>query len=506
MPSRVLLLTPARRFISNRYGVGFQIPLGLVLIGGPLVDAGHTVRLIDNDLHGWNPKRLIAEIRNFAPDCIMMGHTGSTAAHHTCLNTARFLREAFPNIPIAYGGVYPSYAWEHTLNECPAIDIIVRGEAEQTAIDLVEAWEKRTPLTEIPGIAYRENGMPTASTHRPPIADLDAYRPGWELVEWEEYELFGFGRSAGMQFSRGCPLTCTYCGQWMFWKKWRHRSPENFVEQLRILAHDYGVKIVWMADENFGADRDVTIDVLNRLIEANLGLSLNINMTAADVARDADIMHLYKAAGVDYVVMGIESLENPVITSIRKNNPFDISKRAVQALRENSILALTNIIYGLEDESLGTIWTKFRKGLELDSDVFNACYLTPHFWTAAGRGTKPQDVIQLNQERWTYRNQVIEVPKLSPLVLFIGVKLTEFLFHMRPKALMRLITTRDARLRKLLRQSMLTGAGVLFTEITEFFFKTNFAPTGSWEHLPGSKAETHPKPLVLTEQATTVRG
>src|SRR5690349_12240220 len=100
MRSRVLLLTPARRFIANRYGVGYQIPLGLVLIGGPLIDAGHTVRLIDNDLHGWNSKRLIGETRNFAPDIIMLGHTGSTAAHHTCLETASALRAAFPTTPI----------------------------------------------------------------------------------------------------------------------------------------------------------------------------------------------------------------------------------------------------------------------------------------------------------------------------------------------------------------------------------------------------------------------
>ena len=54
--------------IANRFGVGFQIPLGLVFIGGPLVDAGHTVQLIDNDLYGWNSGRLVEEVRRFAPD------------------------------------------------------------------------------------------------------------------------------------------------------------------------------------------------------------------------------------------------------------------------------------------------------------------------------------------------------------------------------------------------------------------------------------------------------
>ncbi len=39
--------------------------------------------------------------------------------------------------------------------------------------------------------------------------------------------------------------------------------------------------------------------VLERLVAANLGLSLNVNMTAADVVRDANLLPLYKAAGVD---------------------------------------------------------------------------------------------------------------------------------------------------------------------------------------------------------------
>ena len=98
---------------------------------------------------------------------------------------------------------------------------------------------------------------------RPPIQDLDFYRFGWELVDWPRYQMFGFDHAAGLQFSRGCPLTCSYCGQWMFWKKWRHRTPENIVEQLKILVNQHGVKIVWFADENFAADRDL----VKRLLE-----------------------------------------------------------------------------------------------------------------------------------------------------------------------------------------------------------------------------------------------
>jgi anaerobic magnesium-protoporphyrin IX monomethyl ester cyclase len=494
MPKRIILLTPARRFIANRFGLGYQLPLGLVLIGGPLVDAGYQVKLIDNDLYGWSPKRLVAEIAKFKPDYVMLGHTGSTAAHPTCLATAAIIRAAFPQVRIVYGGVYPSYAAESTLFACSALDVIVRGEAEQTVLELANAWANGRSLAEIDGLTWRDGSIIRTNRPRSPLPNLDAYRPGWELVDWPGYKLFGLGRSAGIQFSRGCPLTCTYCGQWGFWRRWRHRGPQDFVAELTTLAKQYGVKIVWLADENFAADQDVVKEVLHRLIEANLGLSLNLNMTAADVVRDAAILPLYKAAGVDYIVMGVESLEDEVISAVRKNNPYSISKQAVQLLRRNNIISLVNIIYGLEDENWTTIKTKLGKLYELDPDILNAVYLTPHFWTAAGRTVNLADIIQLDQSRWTYRNQVIAAPYLSPIALFLGVKLTEALFHLRPKAWLRLFGGGDRRIRQILYASLGVGFRVVLAEIGEFWLNTHFSPQGSFENWP--IASPYPQPKI----------
>lgn len=484
--SRIILLTPARRFIANQYGVGFQIPLGMVLMGGPLVDAGHEVWLLDNDLYGWEMARLIEEVRRFAPDILLLGHTGSTAAHPTCLETARALRAAFPALRLVYGGVYPTYAAESALRECPAIDVVVRGEGEATILDLVAAWEAGRPLAEVEGIVWREEGQTRMNRPRAAIPQLDAYRPGWELVDWPRYDLYGMGRAAGMQFSRGCPLTCTHCGQWSFWKKWRHRSPENVVAQLRLLKERYGVRIVWFADENFAADQALVVELLERIVAAGLDLSLNVNMTAADVVRDEALLPLYKAAGVDYIIMGIEALDDDIVAAVRKNNPFELSKAAIRALRRHNIVAWANLIYGLEEENWRTLLSKFLKSCELDPDVLNAVYLTPHFWTAAGRATAPQQVIQHDLRKWTYRNQVINAPRLAPWQLFAGVKLTEVLFHLRPRALRRFLLHPDRRLRQLLRASLRAGIGTVLAEIAEFLFDTKFAPCGTLDTLPGA--------------------
>ena len=122
-------------------------------------------------------------------------------------------------------------------------------------------------------------------------------------------------------------------------------------------------QIVWLADENFGADPVAAREVLERLIAAKLDLSLNLNMTAADVVRDAELLPLYKAAGVDYIVMGVKSLQDDVVASVRKNNPYAISRRAVPLFSENHIISLVNIIYGLEEENAGAMSSTSKKSL-----------------------------------------------------------------------------------------------------------------------------------------------
>lgn len=219
MPTRILLLNPARHFIANKNGLGYLTPLGLVLLGGPLLDAGFDVKLIDHDMNGWSMRRLLREIGEFHPKYVLLGHSGSTASHNVAVETTREIKRAFPDIRVIYGGVYPSYAYQSILQEVSEIDVIVRGEGEGTILDLIQTWEADDEPGSVPGIVWRKDGGIVINRPRPVIQDLDAHRPGWELLDFSNYRMFGFRNVAGFQFSRGCPLTCSYCGQWLFLEK-----------------------------------------------------------------------------------------------------------------------------------------------------------------------------------------------------------------------------------------------------------------------------------------------
>jgi hypothetical protein len=83
---------------------------------------------------------------------------------------------------------------------------------------------------------------------------------------------------------------------------------------------------------------------------------------------------------------------------------------------------------------------------------------------------------------------VLATRYLPPLGLFLGVKLTEILFHLRPKALKRLFFGTDKNYLQIMRHSMWVGIKVLLAEIFEFFFETKFSPQGSMKVLHGMRA------------------
>ena len=127
---------------------------------------------------------------------------------------------------------------------------------------------------------------------------------------------------------------------------------------------------------------------------------------------------------------------------------------------------------------------------ELDADVLNAVYITPHSWTPAGRAVRPEQAIQADQSLYTYRNQVLHAPRLAPWQLFLGVKMTEALYHLRPRALLRPFFNPDRRFRRIMRSYLAAGARVVLAELAEFLFRTRFESPGSMTSIPGFPAET----------------
>ncbi len=270
---RILLLNPPHPSIGSRIPREHLPPLGLLSVGGALVDAGHEVKLVDGEFKPMRAEEMAGEAAAWRPDAVLVGHSGSTSAHPIACQIMRAVRRRLPETRIIYGGVFPSYHWREAMEEA-VIDVVVRGEGEKTIRTLVKALESGGDLAEVEGIAFRNGGRVVATSQASMIENLDAYRVGWELVDLKRYSYWGDLQAVVVQFSRGCPHLCSYCGQRGFWTKWRHRDPVKFAEDIAWLHREKGVEVFNFADENPTASRKAWKAFLEALIATGVKVKL----------------------------------------------------------------------------------------------------------------------------------------------------------------------------------------------------------------------------------------
>ena len=468
---RILILNPPHPSIGSRIPREQLPPLGLLSIGGSLLDAGHSVRLIDGELGPVHELDLVRQSVEYAPELLLVGHSGSTSGHPVAARLTRAIRAQLPEAVIVYGGVFPTYHWREILGAEPQIDVIVRGEGEETIRCVVRALEAGADLADVRGIAFRNDGIPSATPATMVIRNLDEYRIGWELVDLKKYGYWGGKRSVVIQFSRGCPHLCNYCGQRGFWTRWRHRDPKKLAREIAWLHREHGVELINFADENPSAVRTPWKEFLEALIAENVEVTLVGSTRAGDIVRDADILHLYKQAGFERFLLGMENTDEATLKLIRKGSSSTVDREAIRLLRQHGILSMATWVSGFEEETDADYWRGFRQILSYDPDQIQSLYVTPHRWTPYFTIARHRRVIQKDQSRWDYKHQVLATRHIPPWRVFVWVKLIEVLVQTRPKALWRVLFHPDRKLRHAMRWYTRMGRRVWFHEVWHWLFR-----------------------------------
>lgn len=465
---RIVLINVPHPSIGSRIPDDHLPPLGLLAVGGPLIDDGHDVRLIDGEFGPMSTQAIVAEALGFFPDAVLFGHSGSTSGHPVMAEVAHALAGANPSLHIVYGGVFPTYHWQDIMAEEPYVTAIVRGEGEETARRLMSALQHGRHLGEVPGIAYRDIDGARATRQASVIRDLDAYRVGWELIDHARYSYWGGLRAVVVQFSRGCPHLCNYCGQRGFWTRWRHRDPVLFAKELARLHREQGVKVINFADENPTVSKKVWRVFLEALIAENVDLILVGSTRANDIVRDADILPLYKKAGWARFLLGLESTDDKTLELIRKGAASTTDREAIRLMRRHGILSMATWVVGFEEETDRDHWRGLRQLLSYDPDQIQMLYVTPHRWTPYFKLAADRQVIQTDRRRWDYKHQVLATRHMPPWRVLLWFKFTEMVLQGRPKAIFRTLFHRDAGLRQAMRWYTRMGRRVWPYEIRNF--------------------------------------
>jgi anaerobic magnesium-protoporphyrin IX monomethyl ester cyclase len=349
---KILLITPPYHSgVVESAGVWLNV--GFVYIAGSLRAAGYNPVIYDAMSHWHEYEDIERRIIDEKPDVVAT--TAFTAEIVDALKVLKLAKEINPEIVTVIGNVHPTFCYEEILREHHAyVDYIVRGEGEETMVELMDAISKGVDVKGVKGIAFWYANKAVLTTARPYIKDLDSLPMAWDLIDWPIYKYKPMEGSvlAIVSSSRGCNQQCTFCSQQLFWEKsWRGRSAENFVGELEYLRDTYGVNVVMISDETPTLDRKRWEKILDLLIERKVGTKILMETRVDDIIRDEDIMWKYREALIDHVYVGVEATTQEALDVFKKDIKVEHSKKALDLLNEQDIVTETSFVLGMPDDT-----------------------------------------------------------------------------------------------------------------------------------------------------------
>jgi anaerobic magnesium-protoporphyrin IX monomethyl ester cyclase len=238
------------------------------------------------------------------------------------------------------------------------------------------------------------------------------------------------------------------------------------------LHRAHGVTLFNLADENPTVNPTVWRELCEALIAENLpGITIIGSTRADDIVRDAEWLHLYRKAGIERFLLGIENTDEATLQLVRKGGATKTDRQAIRVMRKHGILSLATWVADFEDVTDRDFWRSLRQLLSYDPDQITALFVTPHRWTGYYRLASHRRVIQLDQRRWDYKHQVLASRHVPPWRVILWVKLIEVLVQARPKAIWRSFFNRDRAARHGMRWYTRMGRRVWFHEWRNFFFR-----------------------------------
>lgn len=339
-------------------------PLGLGSINALLRRHGHDATILN--CSAWSWRRTAAFLNEARPD--VFGISVFTFNRHEAMRLAGLARAANPGCLVVAGGPHATHLAHPLLRRYPQIDLVVRGEGEETMLDLVRARAGgglRCALERLPGVSFRASGLPCEGAPRDPrgpddgapIIDTPDRPPVRDLDELphpaSDPAMIGVDPVSQFEFivtSRGCPAACTFCSSPDFWgRTLRFRSAGNMIEEIRLLRQRHGVVYVSVRDDTFTANKKRVIDFCRGLLEA--GIDLLWDCQSRVNAVDQERLAWMRRAGCTHIQYGVESGSPRMLQRINKGITVEQVRAAAAATRAVGLGLSIYLITGIDSET-----------------------------------------------------------------------------------------------------------------------------------------------------------
>ena len=444
--------------------------LGLAYLGAVSEERGDEVRIFDADIED---QPLDEFMREFRPH--LVGITANTPQVKQAWRHAAQIK-AVHDVPIVVGGPHPSVAAEDLDFESarnPHVDIVVRGEGEESWIEICDRVEgfmrdqedysvralmdpARGLWDDCLGITYKtSDGEVHRNLDRTPIKDLESLPwPAYHLFRMEKYtnlqpatDHVDGARSFSILTSRGCPYRCTFCSQSIMPIKWRARNPENVLAEWRHLVYDLGAEEIGVLDDSANIRKDRLYTLADLLIENQLNHVpwIFVNGIRANLA-EYELMKRLKEAGLKRTAFGVETGNPQILKAIDKNIDLDTIRQAFKVCKSVGLETIGFFIIGLPGETRETMQDTINFAIELDPLIANFSMMTPYPGTKVYEQVKRQGRMLIQDwEDYVFFEQKAryEMGDMTAGLVEEMYRKAYRQFYLRPSPVFRRIKTRD---------------------------------------------------------------
>jgi len=346
-------------------------PLGLAYIASALIASGQLVRAYDFNRIGMKADRLRRLAVNAAPDIV--GISANTETVTSAFEIADRFKWHNPDIRVVMGGAHPSVLPKEVLSR-NSVDYVVIGEGEKTMIELVRNLEKgKNDLKSIKGLAYKNNGIKI--NQRTCLSNPDELDyPARDLFPLEFYT----DKWNVLTAKGSCPYKCPFCSASAIWGGERMaRTPDNIVEEIRMIVERYGARYIFFTDDIFTINRKWVHKLLAKLKTLRnppaWGCATRVDLV------DKELLHQMSGAGCRAIQFGIESGASEILGSVKgisKKKALESVSTAVQA----GIRVVSSFMIPFPEDTIETLReTKvFMKKLKAVGSTILVSYTTPY--------------------------------------------------------------------------------------------------------------------------------
>jgi hopanoid biosynthesis associated radical SAM protein HpnJ len=393
-------------------------------------------KVVDAPPHGISIEQTVAMAKDFE---LLVLFT-STPGFHVDVKIAQMMRDSNPKLQVAFVGPPVTVDPEKTLRENPAIDFVVRREFDHQIV----SYAKGTPLAELPGVSYRENGSIRHTPDGGYIENLDELPWVTDVykrdLDFRRYNVpFLLNPFIAFYTSRGCPAMCTFClwPQTHSGHRWRLRSVEDVTNECRSALEKFdGLKEIFFDDDTFNYKKERTIALCSELKKLKFTWSCTSRVTT-----DYDTLKAMRDAGCRLLIVGYESGDQQILKNIKKGATVDMARRFTRDAHKLGLTIHGDFIVGLPGETRETLRNTIEFAKQIDCETIQVsighAYPGTEFYTYASKNGLVSIDGMTDESGHQLPNVVYEGLNRGELVEWVEKFYGEYYF--RPKAAWRVV-------------------------------------------------------------------